>query len=155
MPSAVPGGRHAGSCGFCSAVGAGAAWRGEVPVGGAWTRRWLARAFQEVFEELRATVEAAGGARTVHGTILASPAAALGGSLADGAKPVKRIAAALQRVILKRRKVQLGQLLASQPGIPESVAARNVDREAAILLTVNPTATTVLAPGTFGRGPRP
>ena len=40
--------------------------------------------------------------------------------------------------------MRLLNLTAAQPGVPESVAARNVDKESAMLLTVNPTADTVL-----------
>ena len=95
-------------------------------------------AFRQVFAELKGTAEGAGGGRAVHGTILASTTAMVGAPLADGAqaKPTKRIASAIQRGIGKALAVQLLQLTAAQPDIPESVAVMNVDKESAMLLTV-------------------
>ena len=142
--------------GVKAAAGTAATWvrdqlgEGEFRPGGAWMGKWLqsgttnAAAFQQVFAELKDSVEGAGGARAVHGTILASTPAMMGAPLADGAQPTKRIASAIQRAVGKALAVQLLHLTATQPDIPESVAARNVDKESAMLLTVNPTADTVL-----------
>ena len=109
---------------------------------GTWLRSGTANAeaFQQVFAELKDSVEGAGGTRAVHGTILASTPAMVGAPLADGAQPTKRIASAIQRAVGKAFAVRLLHLTAAQPDIPESVAARNVDKESAMLLTVNPTA---------------